>query len=301
MLRKQLAKQMGKGEFNRIHLFCINFNCLYNTNQQLVLQIDIEIIIPENFFGILNISKTMEDNMDINIKSRKILIVDDEVELLNLLKMVLAKEGFEKIYTAENGKEAIDLFENIDPDLAILDVMLPDMEGYDICKIIRKKTNIPILFLSAKGEELDRIMGLAIGADDYITKPFSPKEVALRVKIQLTKYIMINDNIPNNKEKLIVKPFEVDEEKMEVTKNGQIIELKPKEYKMFLYMLKHKNQIISKEKFCDDVWGEDFFGFDNTIMVHIRKLREKIEENPSKPKYILNVKGLGYKLKIEDE
>ena len=239
--------------------------------------------------------------MDTNIKSRKILIVDDEIELLNLLKMVLSKEGFEKIYTAQNGKEAIDLFENINPDLAILDVMLPDMEGYDICKIIRKKTNIPILFLSAKGEELDRIMGLAIGADDYITKPFSPKEVALRVKIQLTKYMMINNNIPNNKEKLIVKPFEVDEEKMEVTKNGQIIELKPKEYKMFLYMLKHKNQIISKEKFCDDVWGEDFFGFDNTIMVHIRKLREKIEENPSKPKYILNVKGLGYKFKIEDE
>ena len=239
--------------------------------------------------------------MDTNIKSRKILIVDDEIELLNLLKMVLIKEGFEKIYTAQNGKDAIDLFENINPDLAILDVMLPDMEGYDICKIIRKKSNIPVLFLSAKGEELDRIMGLAIGADDYITKPFSPKEVALRVKLQLTKYMMINNGVPNNKEKLIVKPFEVDEEKMEVTKNGQIIELKPKEYKMFLYMLKHKNQIISKEKFCDDVWGEDFFGFDNTIMVHIRKLREKIEENPSKPKYILNVKGLGYKLKIEDE
>ncbi|WP_338630516.1 response regulator transcription factor [Clostridium baratii] len=239
--------------------------------------------------------------MDTNIKRRKILIVDDEIELLNLLKMVLIKEGFEKIYTAQTGKEAIDLFENIDFDLAILDVMLPDMEGYDICKIIRKKSNIPVLFLSAKGEELDRVMGLAIGGDDYITKPFSPKEVALRVKIQLTKYIMINNNTPNNKEKLIVKPFEVDEEKMEVRKNGQIIELKPKEYKMFLYMLKHKNQIISKERFCDDVWGEDFFGFDNTIMVHIRKLREKIEENPSKPEYIINVKGLGYKLKIEDK
>ncbi|MGG7209622.1 response regulator transcription factor [Clostridium baratii] len=239
--------------------------------------------------------------MDTNIKRRKILIVDDEIELLNLLKMVLIKEGFEKIYTAQTGKEAIDLFENINFDLAILDVMLPDMEGYDICKIIRRKSNIPVLFLSAKGEELDRVMGLAIGGDDYITKPFSPKEVALRVKIQLTKYIMINNNIPNNKEKLIVKPFEVDEEKMEVRKNGQIIGLKPKEYKMFLYMLKHKNQIISKERFCDDVWGEDFFGFDNTIMVHIRKLREKIEENPSKPEYIINVKGLGYKLKIEDE
>ena len=237
--------------------------------------------------------------MDNNIKNRKILIVDDEVELLNLLKMVLTKEGFKNIYTAQNGNDAIDLFKNINPDLAILDVMLPDMEGYDICKIIRKTSNIPVLFLSAKGEELDRIMGLAIGADDYITKPFSPKEVVLRVKIQLKKYMMINNNKLNNKEKLTIKPFEVDEEKSEVRKNGHIIELKPKEYKMFLYMLKHKN--ISKERFCDEVWGENFFGFDNTIMVHIRKLREKIEENPSKPKYILTVKGLGYKLQIEDE
>lgn len=239
--------------------------------------------------------------MGTNIKNRKILIVDDEVELLNLLKMVLTKEGFENIYTAQNGKDAINLFEDINPDLAILDIMLPDMEGYDICKIIRKTSNIPILFLSAKGEELDRVMGLAIGADDYITKPFSPKEVVLRVKIQLKKYMMINNNNPNYKEKLTIKPFEVDEEKNEVRKNGKIIELKPKEYKMFLYMLKHKNQIISKERFCDEVWGEDFFGFDNTIMVHIRKLREKIEENPSKPEYILTVKGLGYKFKVEDE
>ena len=156
------------------------------------------------------------------------------------------------------------------------------------------------MFLSAKGEELNRVMGLAIGADDYITKPFSPMEVALRVKIQLTKYMMINNNTPNNKEILIVKPFEIDEEKMEVRKNGQVIELKPKEYKMFLYMLKHKNQIISKERLYNEVWGEDFFGSENTVMVHIRKLRESIEENPSKPKYLLTVKGLGYKLHIED-
>ncbi|MGL5715603.1 MAG: response regulator transcription factor [Paraclostridium sp.] len=240
--------------------------------------------------------------MDINIRNCKILIVDDEVELLNLLKMVLIKEGFENIHTAQNGEQAINLFKNINPDLAILDVMIPDIQGYDICKIIRKTSNIPVLFLSAKGEELDRVMGLAIGADDYITKPFSPKEVALRVKIQLTKSMMINNNKPNDNEEIIKQgPFEINQKTIEVRKNGQIIELKPKEYKMFLYMLKHKNQIISKERFCDEVWGEDFFGFDNTIMVHIRKLREKLEENPSKPKYILNVKGLGYKLQIKDE
>ena len=240
--------------------------------------------------------------MNINIKNSKILIVDDEIEILKLLKMVLTKEGFENIYTAPNGKEAIKLFEEISPNLAILDVMLPDMEGYDICKIIRKTSNIPILFLSAKGEELDRIMGLAIGADDYITKPFSPKEVALRVKIQLTKSMMINNNVKSkDSSKIIAIPFDIDEEKMEVRKNGEVVELKPKEYKMFVYMLKHKNQIISKDRFCDEVWGEDYIGFDNTIMVHIRKLREKLENNPSKPEYILTVKGLGYKLQIKDE
>ena len=240
--------------------------------------------------------------MDVNIKDSKILIVDDENEILRLLKMVLIKEGFENIYTAENGKEAISIFEEVNADLAILDVMLPDMEGYDICKIIRKTSNIPILFLSARGEELDRVMGLAIGADDYITKPFSPKEVALRVKIQLTKSVMINNNSKAQDRKNIAGgPFKIDEEKMEVSKDGEIIELKPKEYKMFLYMLRHKNQIISKDRFCDEVWGEDYVGFDNTIMVHIRKLREKIEDNPSKPQYIINVKGLGYKFQIKDE
>lgn len=239
--------------------------------------------------------------MDKNIKNSKILIVDDEVEILNLLKMVLLKEGFEEIYTAESGKRAINLYEEINPDVAILDVMLPDMEGYDICKTIRKTSNMPIMFLSAKGEELDRIMGLAIGADDYITKPFSPKEVALRVKIQLTKNMMINNSNHDRYEKITEPPFEIDEEKMEVKKNGKQVDLKPKEYKMFLYMIKHKNQIISKERFCDEVWGEDFIGFDNTIMVHIRKLREKLEKNPSKPEYILNVKGLGYKLQIKDK
>lgn len=235
-----------------------------------------------------------------NIKDSKILIVDDESEILNLLKIALKKEGFENIYEAQTGKDAIEKFEQNSPDLAILDVMLPDMEGYDICKHIRKTSNIPVLFLSAKGEELDRVMGLAIGADDYITKPFSLKEVALRVKIQLKRNFMISEmskEVEEIKEKkLSFGPFEIDEDKIEVKKNGETIDLKPKEYKMFLYMMKHKNQIISKEKFCDEVWGEDFFGFDNTIMVHIRRLREKIEDNPSKPRYIVNVKGLGYKL-----
>ncbi|RDY24559.1 DNA-binding response regulator [Romboutsia maritimum] len=237
------------------------------------------------------------------IKKSKILVVDDEVEILNLIKTVLTKEGFENIFIASTGKEGIDIFERENPDLIILDIMLPDMNGYDICKKIRITSDAPVLFLSAKGEELDRVLGLALGADDYITKPFSLKELSLRVMIQLKRsQRQINTQIKEDKSNIIkVGPFEADEERMEVKKSGEVLELKPKELKMFIYMMKRKNQIISKEKFCDEVWGEDFIGFDNTIMVHIRRLREKIEDNPSSPKYIVNVKGLGYKLSIKGE
>ncbi|MCH1959063.1 MULTISPECIES: response regulator transcription factor [Romboutsia] len=239
--------------------------------------------------------------MESLIRKSKILVVDDEVEILNLIKKALKKEGFENIYIADNGTNGLEIFKNENPDLAILDIMLPDIEGYDVCKKIRQTSDIPVLFLSAKGEELDKLVGLSIGADDYITKPFSIKELALRVKIQLRrskKQFNIEEKINNNIIK--VGPFEVNEQTLEVKKNGELLELKPKELKMFMYMVKHKNQIISKEKFCDEVWGDDFIGYDNTIMVHIRRLREKIEDNPSKPEYIINVKGLGYKFLVKE-
>ena len=239
--------------------------------------------------------------MESLIRKSKILVVDDEVEILNLIKKALKKEGFENIYIADNGTNGLEIFRNENPDLAILDIMLPDIEGYDVCKKIRQTSDIPVLFLSAKGEELDKLVGLSLGADDYITKPFSIKELALRVKIQLRrskKQSNIEKKINNNIIK--VGPFEVNEQTLEVKKNGELLELKPKELKMFMYMVKHKNQIISKEKFCDEVWGDDFIGYDNTIMVHIRRLREKIEDNPSKPEYIINVKGLGYKFLVKE-
>ena len=238
--------------------------------------------------------------METIIKEKKILIIDDEKDILNLLVTVLKKEGFKNIYTAENGNDGLKLFKEENPDIVLLDIMLPDKEGYDVCKEIRQTSMVPILFLSAKTEEMDRILGLAIGADDYITKPFSPKEVALRVKINLRRNVMMT-KVEEKVSKINFGPFEIDEGKIEVKKNGEIIELKPKEFKMFLYMANHLNQIISKERFCDEVWGEDFIGFDNTIMVHIRRLREKIEDNPSKPKYIVNVKGLGYKLTVQGD
>lgn len=240
--------------------------------------------------------------MESTIKEKNILLVDDEVDILKLLNTVFKKEGFNNIYTAETGNEALDIFKNQNIDIVVLDIMLPDKEGYDVFKEIRTISQVPVLFLSAKTEEMDRLVGLALGADDYITKPFSPKEVVLRVKLNLKKNIILN-SIKEEPEssKIEFGPFEIDEDKVEVKKNGKTLELKAKEFKMFLYMARHLEQIISKEKFCDEVWGDDFIGYDNTIMVHIRRLREKIEDNPSKPKYIKNIKGLGYKLTLKED
>lgn len=238
--------------------------------------------------------------MEMSLSERKILIIDDEEDILKLLSMVLRKEGFENIYTAEDAESGFALFQRENPDIILLDIMLPDEEGYEVCKRIRGGSNVPILFMSAKTEEIDRILGFALGGDDYITKPFSPKEVAYRIKAHLRRSNYNNEE-DNKNTVLNLGPFQIDEGKIEVRKNGKIIELKPKEYKMFLYMAKYPNQIMSKEKLCDEVWGEDYVGFDNTIMVHIRRLREKIEEDPSNPRYILNVKGLGYKFVLKDE
>lgn len=231
---------------------------------------------------------------------KKILIIDDEEDLLRLLKTVLHKEGLENVHTATTAKDGWEKFQEIQPDLVFLDIMLPDGEGYDVCKQIRSISKVPILFLSAKSEETDKIVGFAIGGDDYITKPFSPKEVAYRVKAQLRRsdYLQVM-----NEEDPIIKagPFELNKQRAELKKNGVLIELKPKELGMMTHLLNNPNQIISKESLVNKVWGEDFIGFDNTIMVHIRRLREKIEEQPSNPQYLITVKGLGYKLVIKDE
>lgn len=235
--------------------------------------------------------------METLIKEKKILIIDDEEDILRLLSTVLSKEGFKNIYTAETGRKGLKLFEEIKPDIIILDIMLPDKEGYEVCKKIRETSMVPILFLSAKTEEMDRILGFALGGDDYITKPFSTKEVFYRIKAQLRRNIITM----KDKKTLSFGPFEIYEDEMEIFKNGVNLELKPKELKLFIYLAKNANKIISKERICDEVWGEDYIGYDNTIMVHIRRLREKIEDNPSKPKYIINVKGLGYKLNVEGE
>lgn len=232
--------------------------------------------------------------------NKKVLIIDDEEDILRLIKTVLKKEGIDHVATAATAKDGFNQFQAFNPDIVLLDIMLPDGEGYDVCKQIRNISKVPILFLSAKNEEIDKILGFAIGGDDYITKPFSPKEVAYRVKAHLRRAEYMQSE-PLKETTIQAGPFELNEEMAQLTKNGQVIQLKPKELGLMKVFLQNKNKVISKEQLYDSVWGEDFFGMDNTVMVHIRRLRERIEDQPSHPQYLVTVKGLGYKLVIEDK
>ena len=228
-----------------------------------------------------------------------ILIIDDEEDLARLMETVLHKEGISNIITAGTIADGWAKFQKFDPSLVLLDIMLPDGEGYDLCKQIREVSNVPILFLSAKDEEIDKLLGLAIGGDDYITKPFSPKEVAYRVKAQLRRAGYTEEN--TSPRKLQIGPFELSSNENEVKKDGKTLELTAKEIGLMSCFMHHPNQILSKETLFEHVWGDDFFGSDNTVMVHIRRLREKIELDPSKPTFLITVKGLGYKLQTKGE
>lgn len=232
--------------------------------------------------------------IDNEILDKKIMLVDDERELLSLLKEVFIKEGFKEIYEADNGIDAILSVKEKNPDIIILDVNLPDIDGYKVCDRIRKFSMCPIIFLTAKGEDEEKIKGLEAGGDDYVTKPFNIKEVVLRVKSQLKRG---NISSEAKKEKIYVfGDISINEDTGEVKKQEENISLTAKEYSLILYLAKNKNKVFSKSSLCEEIWGYEYDGYDNTIMVHIRHLREKLEENPSDPKYIKTLKGIGYKL-----
>ena len=224
----------------------------------------------------------------------KIMVVDDEPDILDLLEKALNIEGFNHIIKAENGLKAISTCKEDQPDVIILDVMLPDIDGYEVCKQIRQFSHCPILFLSSKNDELDKILGLAVGGDDYVTKPFSPKEVAYRIKAQLrrTEY----KQKPEAEPAIHIGALEIQPERCQVIKGGREIELTAREFEILQYLAENKGRVISRERLYETIWGEDSFGCDNTVMVHIRHLREKIEDNPNRPQYIITMKGLGYKL-----
>lgn len=224
----------------------------------------------------------------------KILLVDDEEDILNLLEKALNLEGFDNIVKVDNGIDVMEAYKKMQPDIIILDVMLPNIDGYEICRQIRQVSHCPILFLSSKNDEVDKILGLAIGGDDYITKPFSPKEIVYRVKAQLRRAEY--NQIPLQNKSIKIGALVIDPDGCRVTKNNNEIELTAREFGILLYLAQNVGRVISRERLYEIVWGDDSFGCDNTIMVHIRHLREKLEENPKTPKYLITIKGLGYKM-----
>jgi len=228
------------------------------------------------------------------MNKHRILIVDDEADIQNLLEKALKLEGFENIRKANTGGSAVNACKDFTPDIIILDVMLPDIDGYEVCKQIRQFSHCPILFLSSKSDEIDKILGLAAGGDDYVVKPFSPKEIVYRVKAQIRRMEYMQNPLQNNS--LKIGALTVDPNGGCAMKNGKEIELTAREFGILLYLVENKGRVISKERIYETVWGEDSFGSDNTIMVHIRHIREKLEDDPNSPAYIVTVKGLGYKM-----
>lgn len=227
------------------------------------------------------------------LKNKKILIVDDEPDLLSMLSDILYNEGFYNVYTAPNCAEALNVAQKQSVALFLLDLNLPDGDGFLLFESLREFSSAPIMFLTARGEADDKIKGLGLGADDYIVKPFLPKELILRVTAVLKRVYGINEN----KNRLINLSGRIVDFDNAVIQNGEEqIPLTAKEFILLKKLCENKNRIVTNDALCMAAWGEDYYGYENTLMVHIRRLRKKIEREPSKPKHLITVKGLGYKL-----
>lgn len=233
------------------------------------------------------------------IKNKKILLVEDERELRIMIDGFLRKEGFTRIYQASNCKEALEICRFDKPDIAILDIMLPDGDGFSLLTSIRTMSNLPILFLSAKGEDEDRLFGLGLGADDYMVKPFLPRELILRLTAILKRVY----GSPVKEERPIFQLGNriIDLEGGIVKGEESEYPLTAKEHALLTKLYEGRNRIVTSDMLCQAVWGDDYYGYENTLMVHIRRIREKIEENPSSPFYLQTVRGLGYKLIVKED
>ena len=224
----------------------------------------------------------------------RILIVEDELDLANIIKDYLEKELYE-VEICTEGDEAIEIFDKFKPSLVILDLMLPGMNGYEICQNIRIKSTIPILILSAKIDEFDKVKGLDLGADDYITKPFRPRELLARVNAQLRRSQVFNKE---NLEIIEIENIRIYTKEYKVEKDGRDLDLSRNEFELLMFLSKNPRQVFSREQLYDRIWGFDSYGDLNTVTVTINRLRQKIEDNPKNPKYILTVWGVGYKFEI---
>lgn len=224
----------------------------------------------------------------------RILIVEDELDLANIIKDYLVKELYE-VEICTEGDKAIEIFDKFKPSLVILDLMLPGMNGYEICQNIRIKSTIPILILSAKIDEFDKVKGLNLGADDYITKPFRPRELLARVNAQLRRSQVFNKE---NLEIIDIENIRIYTKEYKVEKNGRDLDLSRNEFELLIFLSENPRQVFSREQLYDRIWGFDSYGDLNTVTVTINRLRQKIEDNPKNPKYILTVWGVGYKFEI---
>ena len=228
--------------------------------------------------------------------SKKVLIVDDEKAIVDILNHNLKREGYET-FQAYDGEEAIEKMKTEKPDLVLLDVMLPKMDGFSVCKTIRQTTNIPIIMVTAKEDVVDKVIGLELGADDYITKPFSVREVLARVKANLRKWDGIEASIKLNdsdQQTLTFGPLTLDTYKYEAKVSGKSVELTLREFELLKFLATQQGQVFSREELLEKVWGYEYFGDVRTVDVTIRRIREKIEENPSVPEFLATKRGIGY-------
>lgn len=223
----------------------------------------------------------------------KILVVDDEQEIAELVSVYLKNEGYEVI-TAGNGAQALEIAGQEEISLAVLDVMLPDIDGFKLCQRIREKYLWPIIMLTARVEDMDKITGLTLGADDYITKPFNPLELVARVKTQLRRYTRYNVPEAPAEEELSIRGLHISKSVHRCTLNGKEISLTPTEFSILWHLCSHQGQVVSSEDLFEAVWSEKSFEANNTVMTHIARLREKLHEPARKPKYIKTVWGVGY-------
>ncbi|WP_271813612.1 response regulator transcription factor [Clostridium beijerinckii] len=231
-----------------------------------------------------------------NIKDCKILIVDDELSLLTMVKDIMLKEGFQNVFTASNCHMAMEKFKEVNPHAVILDIMLPDGDGFSLIQKLRMISTVPVLFLSARDEDENRLLGLGLGADDYMTKPFLPRELILRLNAILRRTYNSTIVKPEEKPTFYLGNIFIDMNSGTVKKQEEELTLTAKEYALLDKLYSNKGNIVTIDALCKAVWNDNFFGYENTLMVHIRRLREKIEPEPSHPKYLLTVRGLGYKL-----
>lgn len=225
--------------------------------------------------------------------AKKIVVVDDEKPIADIIEFNLQKEGFE-VHVAYSGNEALELILDIVPDLVLLDIMLPGMDGMEVCREVRKKHDMPIIMLTAKDSEIDKVLGLELGADDYVTKPFSTRELIARVKANVRRTHAIKDLDEPKSKNIEINEITIMPEQYIIKKNNEVVDLTHREFELFYYLAQNLSQVLTREHLLEVVWGYDYFGDVRTVDVTIRRLREKIETDPSNPEYILTRRGVGY-------